>query len=372
LANIINSQTFVGQALQFSPIYKETIWGGRNLETMLGKTLPPSIKIGESWEISGCGKDQSIVQTAGFATMTLAQLLQSNGPQLLGQNVVPPTEFPLLFKLIDAHDKLSVQVHPSDADAHANGWGPFGKTECWYIVHAEPGATIVAGFKKAVTKDDVAAAVQNTTLTNLLEFHPVSAGDMIFIPAGTVHAICSNILIYEVQQTSDFTFRLYDWGRVDGTGKSRTLHVKESLQVVSTRWQASYKIPSVPVETLKNGVRSMRIACRYFAIEEYNIQGEGNVTLPHRKSFQTIMVLDGTVAIGGTHPVILTKGQSALLPASMPGPKLHTESKACFLISWVPDLQSEVVDPLKSSGLRRKTIASLGGNYDTNDLIKLL
>jgi mannose-6-phosphate isomerase len=374
VANVHDTNFSTNQPLTFIPIYKETIWGGRVLETMLGKSLPPGVKIGESWEISGCGADQSIAASGDFKGKDLAWILSSAGKKLTGDNMKVSGDFPLLYKLIDAHDKLSVQVHPSDADAHANGWGPFGKTECWYIVHAEKGAKIAVGFKKGVSKDIVADAVKNATLTDLVEFHGVSAGDMIFIPAGTVHAICSDTVIYEVQQTSNVTFRLYDWGRVDSAGISRQLHVKESLQVLDTQWHESYTIAPLPVETFKNGSRAMRIACRYFAMEEYRLSGPGSVTLPDRKSFSAIMVLDGSVTIGEPRSGIkLTKGQSALLPAAMRNANIRSDSpQTHFLVSWVPDLKREVIDPLKKFGMSNDAIAAIGGNKETNDLTGLL
>jgi mannose-6-phosphate isomerase len=363
----------IDQPLEFDPIYKETIWGGRVLETMLDKVLPPGVTIGESWEISGCGKDQSIARTADFKGKDLAWILANFKELLLGSNCQSGADFPLLYKLIDAHDKLSVQVHPSDADAHANGWGPFGKTECWYIVHAQPGAQIVAGFKRGVSKGDVAAAVQNATLTGLLQFNDIAAGDMIFIPAGTVHAICSSTVIYEVQQTSDVTFRLYDWGRLDSTGRSRALHVRESLQVLNTQWHDSYAIAPLVAETFGNGTRTMRIACRYFAMEEYHFTGPAVVKLPKRNSFAAITVLDGRVTIGAGNSIDLTRGKSALLPAAMRHGEIRADSpQAHFLVSWVPDLRHEVVDPLKELGIGTDAIAALGGNHETNDLIGLL
>jgi mannose-6-phosphate isomerase len=369
----INPQPAIDQPLEFYPIYKETIWGGRVLETMLGKALPAGVRIGESWEISGVQNDQSVARTREFSGKTLVRILHDNSEKLLGSTIRNTEEFPLLYKLIDAHDRLSVQVHPSDADAHANGWGPFGKTECWYIVNAEPGAKIVAGFKKGVSKDDVASAVQDATLTDLLQFHDIAAGDMIFIPAGTVHAICSNTVIYEVQQTSNVTFRLYDWGRLDSEGKSRPLHVRESLQVLDTKWHDSYTIAPVPVETFENGSRTMRIACRYFALEEYRFSCPGVVTLPDRNSFAAIMVLDGSITTGGTRRINLTKGQSALLPAAMRQTEIRTDSpQAHFLVSWAPDLKNDIISPLKMLGKSDEAIAALGGNRETNDLLPLL
>jgi mannose-6-phosphate isomerase len=371
LTKTTTPRSSIEQPIEFDPIYKETIWGGRVLETLLGKPLPPLKNIGESWEISGCGNDQSIAKTADFMGKSLAWILANCGERLVGTNVKTTGDFPLLCKLIDAHDRLSVQVHPSDADAHANGLGPFGKTECWYIVHADPGAQIVAGLKKGVSKNDIAAAVQNTTLTDLLEFHAIATGDMLFIPAGTVHAICSSTVIYEVQQTSDVTFRLYDWGRLDGTGKSRSLHVRESLQVLSTQWHGSYAIAPLAVETLANVTRTMRIACRYFAMEEYHMAGPGALTLPVRNSFRAIMVLDGSLTTGGTQRVNLTKGQSALLPAAMTAPEIVCGSSARFLVSWVPDLRTDIIEPLKKLGIRNEAILALGGNPETNDLLNL-
>jgi mannose-6-phosphate isomerase len=373
LAHTANSQPSIEQPLQFDPIFKEKIWGGRMLETILGKNLPFGVNIGESWELSGCGSDQSVSTTADFTGKDLAWLLSTYREKLTGTNGKALSGFPLLYKLIDAHGKLSVQVHPSDADADANGWGAVGKTECWYIVHADPGALIGAGFKNGVSKDDVAAAVRDATLIDLVAFHSIAAGDMVFIPAGTVHTICGNAVIYEVQQTSDITFRLYDWDRLDSTGKSRPLHIRESLQVLKTQWHSSYKIDPLPVETLTNGARTMRIACRYFALEEYRLTSPGSVVLPDRDSFAAVMALDGRVIIAGTHDTVLTKGMSALLPAAMRRAEIRTDSpQAHFLVSWTPDLQRDIFGPLTKLGFNAKTISALGGNRETNDLIPLL
>jgi len=373
VANNAHAFELLNQALYFDPIYKETIWGGRVLETMLSKQLPRDATIGESWEISGCGKDQSIVQNKQLFGKSLEQLVNEFGTDLLGENANSTTQFPLLYKLIDAHDRLSVQVHPSDNDAHANNWGQFGKTECWYIVYAEPNAQLVVGFKKGVTKNDVAQAVENATLTNLLVFHNVKAGDMVFVPAKTVHALCSNTVIYEVQQTSDVTFRLYDWARLDSFGKSRTLHVKESLQVLDTTFHESYKIAPLFAEKLSLGFRSVKIACRYFAMEEYACTSSQTVSLPKRSSFQSIILLQGNVDIRqGENVLQLHQGQSALLPAVFQSPKIEVRSEAKFLISWIPNLQKDIITPLLDQGHSKKEIAALGGNAETNDLLPFL
>ncbi len=363
----------LNQALIFDPIYKETIWGGRLLETMVLKSLPPRVNIGESWEISGCGKDQSIVVNKNLDKMTLERIVDEFGSNLLGKNADASAQFPLLYKLIDAHDKLSVQVHPSDSDAHANNWGRFGKNECWYIVHAEPNAQLIVGFKNGVTKSDVLQAIQNETLSDLLLFHNVNKGDMFFVPAGTVHALCGDTVIYEVQQTSDVTLRLYDWGRLDAQGKSRMLHIKESLQVLNTTFHESYKIAPLQAESMNPGERFIRMACKYFAIEEYRCTGAQTFTVPNRKSFQTVMVLQGEIIVGqGETSVTLSKGQSALLPAAFNSPKIEVTSGATFLISWIPDLLNDIIAPLLSAGYTKDKIALLGGNSDKNDLLAFL
>jgi mannose-6-phosphate isomerase len=361
------------QPLQFGPIYKETIWGGRNLETLVGKCLPAGKKIGESWEISACEADQSLLLTDGVAGRSLGELTSVYGARLLGSAPAMPAKFPLLCKLIDAHDRLSVQVHPSDSQALANGWGEFGKTECWYIVHAEPGAQIVVGLKKDVTTAAVAKAVADNTLTELVQFHPIASGDLLFIPAGTVHAICANTLIYEVQQTSDTTFRLYDWGRVDGAGKPRTLHIEQSLQVLDTRWHADYKIPPIHTTRYPQGWQRLRVACRYFAMEEFSWQAPVSTTLSNRGSFSTVMVLDGELVIESTAGrTTLHKGQSALLPAQLQKPGLSTSARAHFLVSWVPDLANEIVAPLRTQGVDAAAIVRLGGNGNSNDIAALV
>ena len=360
--------------LLFTPLYKEKLWGGRNLKTTLHKEIPPDSPIGESWELSGYGADTSQCITNGFDTRSLQQLLEQFTTDLTG--TIPPTPFfPLLFKFIDAHDRLSVQVHPGDEQARANGWGDFGKTECWYIAGAKPQGEIIVGFKDGVTLDDVRCGIRDNTLEQILNRIPIAPGDVLFIPAGTVHAILGGTLLYEVQETSDTTFRLYDWGRVDRNGNARDLHIEESLQVLDTSYHVQHKIPSVPADTVEGARHFFRAACRYFALEEYLFTADADIALPPKKSFAVISVLNGspTVVTNGDKSRI-APGDTILIPAVCAKKSFRIEAAAetRFLLTTVPDLKTEVVDYLRNLGIPTDDIQSLGGSETHNDIIPFL
>ncbi|MBD3315965.1 MAG: mannose-6-phosphate isomerase [Chitinivibrionales bacterium] len=358
--------------LLFEPIYKEKIWGGRNLSTSLSKELPPEILVGESWELTGFDTDWSVVQGGKHAGTTLQRLVEMFGPELLGR--IPFRDaLPLLYKFIDANDKLSVQVHPDDYQARANSWGNFGKTECWYIVEAKPEARIIVGFKEGVKLSDVEKGIKDDSLGELLNTIPVSRGDMLFVPAGTVHAIMDGTLIYEVQESSDTTFRLYDWGRTDKAGVSRRLHITESLEVLDTEYHDRHKILPLTVDTPRGNRRSFRVACKYFVVEEYRLDVGGCEELPPKQSFQVITVLDRPVELvwtGGTMKV--GTGRTVFIPAALREISIKADGGASFLASSVPDLRSEVIEPLRSRGVSDDSIASLGGNPTKNHLLPLL
>ena len=209
-----------------------------------------------------------MVADGPLAGTALGRLVAESADELLGKIETFGT-FPLLFKFIDARDRLSVQVHPDDAQARENGWGEFGKTECWYVVDAKKDARIVVGFKENVTPKAISRAIENGSLHELLNSMPVKSGDVLFVPAGTVHAIMEGTVLYEIQETSDTTLRLYDWGRVDGAGKPRQLHVRDALTVIDTiAHDAHYRIPPITLEE-RGCLHSYCAACRYFAVERY-------------------------------------------------------------------------------------------------------
>jgi mannose-6-phosphate isomerase len=216
--------------LLLEPRLTPAIWGGHGLVRDLGKQGDPDAALGESWECF----DENRVAQGPYAGRTLGELRAELGPALLGP-LDPQRAFPLLTKFIDAHAALSVQVHPGDAYARRVEGQPNGKTECWYVLSAEPGAHIVLGWTRATSRGEYLERVAEGTLDDLLREVPVRAGDSFYLPAGTLHAIGSGILLYETQQTSDLTYRIYDYGRLDATGKPRELHVAKAADVLDYR-----------------------------------------------------------------------------------------------------------------------------------------
>ncbi len=218
--------------LSFQPVFKDYIWGGRNLETRLGRELPPGT-VAESWEIAAHTNGQSTVANGPLAGCTLADLQQRWGERLLGSSA-DSESFPLLIKLLDANRWLSVQVHPDDAYARKHA-GELGKTELWIILHAEPGAEIIYGLKAGVDRQSLAQAAEAGAVDSVLHRLPVHTGDAVYVPAGTVHALGPGVIVAEIQQNSDTTYRLYDWGRAGADGQSRPLHVQQALDVIDWR-----------------------------------------------------------------------------------------------------------------------------------------
>jgi len=218
--------------LSFQPVFKDYIWGGRNLETILGRELPPGA-IAESWEIAAHANGQSRVATGPLEGLTLAEVQQQWGRHLLGSSVDSDT-FPLLIKVLDSNSWLSVQVHPDDPYAREHA-GDLGKTELWIILHAEPDAEIIYGLKAGVNRERFARSAATGAIDSMLHRIPIRTGDAVYLPAGTVHALGPGAIIAEIQQNSDTTYRLYDWGRTEADGQSRPLHVRQALDVIDWR-----------------------------------------------------------------------------------------------------------------------------------------
>lgn len=215
----------------FEPIFKERIWGGRKLEHVFGKPLPPGVKIGESWELADLPRDKSRIANGSLAGLTLAEAIERHGAAITGDPDYEPP-FPLLIKLLDASDVLSVQVHPDTETCRRMAKGE-PKTECWYIIAAEPGAFIYKGLIAGTTRKSFAAAIGDGTCAEYLNKVAVQPGECHFLPAGTCHAIGPGLLIAEIQQPSDTTYRVFDWNRTDpATGKGRQLHVAEALESI--------------------------------------------------------------------------------------------------------------------------------------------
>ena len=243
--------------LKFNPIFKDKIWGGQKINTILHKDFSPLPNCGESWEISGMEDDASVVSNGFLSGNELNELIEIYMYDLVGD--APYFRygigFPLLIKIIDAADDLSVQVHPDDElamERHEQN----GKTELWHVLDAEPGAGLYVGFKSKVTKSNFEEAVRKGTVDQLLQFYPVKKGDTFFIPAGTVHAIGKGVLLAEIQETSDITYRIFDWNRKDEEGNSRKLHLDEAMDAINFDDQTTYKIEID--NTLNSSVKIIR------------------------------------------------------------------------------------------------------------------
>lgn len=216
--------------LIFDPIFQERVWGGRRLETLFGRALPGSGPVGESWEVSDRPEACSVVAEGPWAGRTLREVLEVEGERVMGPGWPGGARFPILVKWLDCRERLSLQVHPPAAMAVLLGGEP--KTENWYVVEADPGAGLLAGLRRGVTPDSFALALREERLEPLLHRIPVEPGDSLFVPSGRLHAIDAGNLILEIQQNSDTTYRVYDWGRLGLDGKPRTLHLEESMQSI--------------------------------------------------------------------------------------------------------------------------------------------
>jgi len=315
----------------------ETIWGGRRLEEAGWKTLPSGkTPIGESWET----EINTRVQNGQYTGRTLGELVNELDAALLGADALAVFghRFPLLAKFIDANAKLSVQVHPDDHYAARQEGGKLGKTEFWYILDAEPGATIVHGFAAPGTREQVRQAIEEVRLEELVHEEPVTPGDVIFVPAGTVHAIGSGILLYELQEYSDVTYRMYDYGRLDAQGRPRELHVERSLDVA--RFAPSPRIKMQPVILAETDTYLDRclVACRYFVTREIVLRAYTHREDRTGGSCQILSSLGADLLLwygeGLQACESLRRGQTMVLPAALGDYRI--EGKGAFLLSYVP------------------------------------
>lgn len=351
--------------LRLTAVLKEKIWGGRNLARWL-KPLLPGARVGETWEAwEGC-----VIENGAHAGRTLQNLIDRDAEGILGP--AGDKRFPLLFKFIDAQDDLSVQVHPDDARAQAMEHQPFGKTEAWYILDAEPDAKLILGFQRAVESEEVVAALKHKNLIDLLASVSVQRGDVVFVPAGTVHAIGKGIVLAEIQENSDITYRLYDWDR---QGKGRELHIDQSLRVFSGRRVEAPKIPPLVLHHAQFDERFL-VACRYFALTLCAIDERADGLTTNGK-FQIVSIIAGAADIrfgpGFASRVSAGQGQTLVLPARLGAYTVQSTQPCQMLRAFVPDLKTEIVDPLLKAGYSAAAVARLGGSSsDHNDLAPLL
>lgn len=288
---------------------KDYIWGGNRLREEYGK-ISGADKIAESWELS-CHKDgESVIEGGEFKGLTLAAFIEKQGKGVLGENCEKFENFPILIKLIDAKDNLSVQVHPNN-DYALRVEGEYGKTEMWYIVDCDPGAELLYGFKSNITKEEFERRIKDNTLLEVTNNVPVHKGDVFFIEAGTLHAIGKGILIAEIQQNSNTTYRIYDYGRVGADGKPRQLHIEKAVEVTELT-PPKYPTTAKGDPEEKDGYTVQLLSeCEYFRVNKAVVREE--CTLEAGKtSFNSVLVLDGEGEIDG---VELKKGDSCFIPA---------------------------------------------------------
>ncbi len=294
--------------LKFKAIFKERIWGGQAFKTYFGKDIPAG-NIGESWELADLPEDKSEIVNGPLAGKTIDQVIAEFPEEITGdENYVPP--FPLLIKILDAQDVLSVQVHPDEEACKRSGKGD-PKTECWYIIDAADGAAIYKGLKPGTTKEQFKQAIEDGTTADLLEKVEVKVGDCHFLPSGTIHAIGEGLLIAEIQQPSDTTYRVFDWNRLDDHGNGRQLHVEDSLE--SIHFDPSGD--NLSVESVG------RLAdADEFKVDKGHEAGDSQLLLsPGQMKVLIFITGAGTIEGQGTEAVDFVKGDTMLIPASYEG-----------------------------------------------------
>jgi mannose-6-phosphate isomerase len=337
------------------PIFKYRIWGGRKLETMFSKRLPPDEPIGESWEISCRDTDNSVIRNGALAGKTLRDVLENHSEELLGKGAEENARFPLLNKFIDANALLSVQVHPDEKGA-AHFPGAEAKTEAWYILHAEPGATLVKGLMPGTTREKFEEAIRSKAVPSALNIFPVFSGDTVFVPAGCVHAMGAGLVVCEIQENSDTTFRVYDWDRIGADGKPRQLHIQQALEVINFDDDSPEKTSPVELSEGRNR-RTLLVACRYFAAELLEL-GEPMGEATGVRRFDTYMVTEGAAVIktDSYADVPVAAGDSALVPASVGKYSIAPATRCTMLKVFVPDLEADVRERLRSASVTEEKI----------------
>ena len=295
--------------LKFKPIFKHRIWGGQKLKDVFGKDLPANQKIGESWELADLPDDKNLVANGEFAGETLIKIIEKYPSEITGSEYFTGP-FPILIKLLDAQDILSVQVHPDEQTCKRLGEGE-PKTECWYIISAEPDSYIYKGLKNGVTKPQFTEAIMDGDVADLLVKVPVEAGQCHFLPAGTVHAIGPGLLIAEIQLPSDTTYRVFDWNRVDENGNSRQLHVKQALESINF----DLTIDKLDVTTI-----GRLVDCEYFTVDKGHQAKSCEVFLsPGEMKVLVILSGYGTITSSHVNAVEFKAGDCILIPASYEG-----------------------------------------------------
>lgn len=315
--------------IRFKPIYKKLIWGGEKLKEEYGKTDAPEMT-GESWEISNVEDNISVVSNGFLAGNTLEEIIEVYMGDLVGDWIFEKfgTFFPILTKFIHSNDNLSIQVHPGDEYAMEHH-GENGKTEMWYILEAEKDAKLIVGFNKNTDREEFLKSLKNGTLVELMNFEPVQKGDVLFMPTGRIHALGPGIVLAEIQQTSDMTYRIYDWDRVEADGKPRELHIDHATNVMDFKVQDNYKT----VYTPRLNVAEDLADCPYFTTRYMQFDQPVDKDYNLIDSFVIYMCMEGKVFLNypGGEPELLQKGDTVLIPAAIKEVSMIPHEKTTLL-----------------------------------------
>ena len=309
---------------KLQPSFKDYLWGGTKLRTIYGKECSLD-KVAESWELSTHKDGLTIIDSGEHKGETLLSYVEKYGKKVLGSKCTLDNDIPILIKFIDAKDALSIQVHPDNEYALKNE-NDFGKTEMWYVIDAEPGAKLIYGFKNDITKEQFKKAIEENTLEELVNEVDVQPGDVFFITPGTMHAIGKGIVIAEIQQRSNVTYRIYDFGRIGTDGKPRELHIDKALDV--TNLTASKNTKKEYTLNKCDGYEKGNLSsCEYFNVDLLNITENATLNC-NETSFNCITLLDGSCTITGKNTLDIKKGESVFIPASYGEYKIIGNCKA--------------------------------------------
>lgn len=325
--------------LIFEPIFKQRIWGGRNLQRLLDKHLPPDVRIGESWELADLPSEESRVANGPQEGRSLHELVEQWGRDLLGSAALVQGRFPLLVKFLDAEEVLSVQVHPDNEASRQLGPDVRPKYEAWYVIDARPGAAIYCGLKAGVTREMLAAASKDGTVGDLLMKYDAKPGDCFYLPAGTVHAIGAGLVIAEPQTPSDVTYRLFDWNRIDPkTGQGRELHLEQAIRVTRPEYTTKDIIQERRPLSGLGRVKATRLTvCEAFIIDQYEAPAGATLDAAGGQLAVWMMLAgSGRVSAEGQYDVAVTRGNTVLLPAGLVQGTFRAESACTWLKVTVP------------------------------------
>ena len=322
----------IHQLIKFEPILKEKIWGGEKLKNLLHKKSTRN-DIGESWEISDVEGDTSIVVNGKLAGKDLKELISEYKEAFLGNKIYKHfgEKFPLLIKFIDAKEALSIQLHPHD-DLAKKRHNSFGKTEMWYVMQADAKANLIVGFQKDVTQNEYLHHLENKSLTDILNIEEVKKGDVYFIPTGRVHAIGAGVLLAEIQQTSDITYRIYDWDRPNPDGTFRDLHTEEALDAIEYTSKKTYKTEYKKTQNEASEI----VSCPYFTTNILPIKGSISLHHQNKDCFVIYMCVSGCVNFEYEHQTELLKmGETILIPACIKNIKINSEENSELLEVYI-------------------------------------